>query len=294
MTLRHLKILVAVFQRSSVTQAARQLHLAQPSVSLAIKELEEYYGIRLFDRIGRRIYPTEAGRSFYGYALHILSLFEELENRMRNWDALGILRVGASVTIGVYLLPALVKQYQQAFPRLRVEVVVGNSGEIEQQILANRIDLGLVETQPDPDSICAEPFMRDSFCAILPPGHPLAGQEAVTLRQLAGYPFLMREPGSAGRQLLDACLSIRQLSVRPAWESASTQALVRAVAAGLGVAVLPARLVERDAREGLVRRLPLREPMERELNLIYHRSKLLTPNMQAFRELCQQFGRQAE
>ena len=118
MTLRHMKILVEVYRQNSVTKAAQALHLSQPSVSLALRELEDYYGVTLFERVGRRISPTECGREFYGYAVHVVSLMDELETRMRNWDAIGTVRIGATVTIGTYLLPELVRQ------GLRPDVIV--------------------------------------------------------------------------------------------------------------------------------------------------------------------------
>ena len=124
MTLRHMKILVAVYQKGSVTRAAEALHLSQPSVSLAIKELEDYYGVELFTRMGRRIVPTECGNAFYGYAVHLVSLMDELETQMRNWDTLGTVRIGATITIGTVLLPGLVKQFQEEFPELKVEIRV--------------------------------------------------------------------------------------------------------------------------------------------------------------------------
>ncbi|HIQ75216.1 MAG TPA: LysR family transcriptional regulator [Candidatus Cottocaccamicrobium excrementipullorum] len=286
MTLRHMKIYTAVFRSSSVTRAAAELHLAQPSVSFAIKELENYYGIRLFDRIGRRICPTEAGREFYGYASHIVSLFEDMEKRFKNWDAIGTIRIGTSITIGTHILPVLIRRYQQIFPDLKIEAVISRSREIEQDLLEGRIDIGLIETQPEAPSLCAIPFMKDSLCAIVSPDHPLAQAKTVSLTQLAQYPFLMREKGSAGREILDACFSMLQLPVHPAWESSSTQAIVKGVAEGLGVAVLPFLLVERDIREQTVRMLPLAQPLGRNLNIIYHKNKFLTPNMKAFIELC--------
>ena len=291
MTLRHMKIYTAVFRCSSITRAADELHLAQPSVSFAVKELENYYGIRLFDRIGRRICPTEAGREFYGYASHIVSLFEDMEKQFKNWDAIGTLRVGTSITIGTHILPSLIKSYQEEFPSLRVEAVVNNSGLIEQYVLDNTIDLGLIETQPEHNEIQAVPFMEDQLCAILPTDHPLAGQSCVTLSQMAAYPFLMREKGSAGREILEASFSLQHLFVQPIWESSSTQAIVSAVSQGLGVAVLPYLLVERDARENLVKVLPFETPLCRDLNIIYHKSKYLTPNMEAFIRLCKDFPR---
>ena len=137
MTLRHMKIYVAVFQHSNITRAAEELHLAQPSVSLAVKELEEYYGVRLFERRGRRILPTEAGREFYGYALHIASLFGEMETRIKNWDRIGTLRIGTSITIGTHILPELLHRFQEQFPEVRTEAEINNSSLIERRVLDN-------------------------------------------------------------------------------------------------------------------------------------------------------------
>ena len=214
-----------------------------------------------------------------------------MEKKIKNWDTLGTIRIGTSITIGTHILPALIKSYQEAFPSLRVEAVVNNSGLIEQHVLDNTIDLGLIENQPEHAEIQAMPFMEDQLCAILPTDHPLAVQSCVTLSQMAAYPFLMREKGSAGREILEASFSLQHLFVRPIWESSSTQAIVSAVSQGLGVAVLPYLLVEKDARENLVKVLPFQKPLSRNLNIIYHKSKYLTPNMEAFIRLCQDFPR---
>lgn len=287
MTLRHMKIFVTVFQQDSITGAARELHLAQPSVSLAIKELENYYGLRLFERIGRHISPTEGGKEFYGYAVHIVSLFQEMEKKMKNWDAVGSIRIGTSITIGTHILPALTRRFQREYPKLHLEAIISKSSDIEQHILNNSIDIGLIETQPEHPELTFIPFMEDTMCAIVPCHHPLTRQTDVSLSQLAEYPFLMREHGSAGREILDAALSLQKISVRPVWESSSTQAIVRGVSEGIGVAVLPYLLVERDIREELVAMVPLTEPIRRNLNIIYHKSKYLMPNMLAFIDLCQ-------
>lgn len=286
MTLRHMKIFEAVFRHSNITKAAEELHLAQPSVSVAVRELEEYYGICLFERLGRRIVPTELGKEFYGYALHIVSLFDEMEQKIRNWDALGVIRIGASITIGTHILPPLLKQYQALYPELRTEVTIGKSAVIEQHILENKIDIGLIENQSEHPDINVLPFMEDYMQAIVAPDHPLAKYSQVTLEQLAQYPFLMREKGSAGREILDACFALEQITVHPLWESASTQAIVRGVAEGLGVAVLPCLLVRKNIEEHTVKMIPFPQPLTRKLNLIWHRSKYLTDNMNAFIDLC--------
>lgn len=294
MTLRHMRIFVSVFQKNSITKAAQELHLAQPSVSLAVRELEDYYGIRLFDRIGRHIAPTECGKEFYRYAVHIASLFNEMEKKMRNWDTFGTLRIGASITIGTHILPVLIHRYQDQFPDLMIEAKVSKSASIEDEIIHNGIDLGLIETQPSHPDLRAVPFMTDSMCAITAPDHPLASVKSISLAELSRFPFLMREKGSAGRKLLDAAFSLQQMTVSPRWESTSTQALVKAVAEGLGVSVLPYLIVKKDIEEGTVRQIPLNQPIRRNLNVIYHKSKFLTDNMKSFIELCKKYGKSAK
>ena len=274
MTLRHMKILVEVYRQNSVTKAAQALHLSQPSVSLALRELEDYYGVTLFERVGRRISPTECGREFYGYAVHVVSLMDELETRMRNWDAIGTVRIGATVTIGTYLLPELVRQYQAEFPALHVDVQVCRASQVEQLVLDNRIDLGLIETQQEHEELVAVPFSRDELQAIVPPDSPLAGRGKVTIQELDGY------------------LALHRLSVQPAWESVSTQALIKAVVEGLGVAVLPKLLIQQDVASGNVVPLTLKEPLRRTLNIVYHKRKYLSESMQRFIALCRETGEQ--
>lgn len=289
-----MRIFVSVFQKNSITKAAQELHLAQPSVSLAVRELEDYYGIRLFDRIGRHIAPTECGKEFYEYAVHIVSLFNEMEKKMRNWDTFGTLRIGASITIGTHILPVLIRRYQEQFPDLTVEAKVSKSASVEDELIHSGIDLGLIETQPSHPDLRAVPFMTDSMCVITAPDHPLASAKSVSLTELSRFPFLMREKGSAGRELLDAAFSLQQITVSPRWESTSTQALVKAVAEELGVSVLPYLLVKKDIEEGTVRQIPLDQPIRRNLNVIYHKSKFLTDNMRAFIDLCKKYGKSAK
>ena len=289
-----MRIFVSVFQKNSITKAAQELHLAQPSVSLAVRELEDYYGIRLFDRIGRHIAPTECGKEFYEYAVHIVSLFNEMEKKMRNWDTFGTLWIGASITIGTHILPVLIRRYQEQFPDLTVEAKVSKSASVEDELIHSGIDLGLIETQPSHPDLRAVPFMTDSMCVITAPDHPLASAKSVSLTELSRFPFLMREKGSAGRELLDAAFSLQQITVSPRWESTSTQALVKAVAEGLGVSVLPYLLVKKDIEEGTVRQIPLDQPIRRNLNVIYHKSKFLTDNMRAFVDLCKKYGKSAK
>lgn len=194
MTLRHMKIFVAVYQQKSITLASNSLHLAQPSVSLAIRELEEYYHIRLFDRLSRRIYPTENGHRFYEYALHIVSLFSEMENKIPAWDANAPLHIGSSITLGTCLLPSLVKAYQEQHPEIKIYVTVKNTGTIEQAVVDNQLDFALVEGTVTHPEVISEVFSADTLCMVAAPGHPLAANRTVTLADAASCPLLLREP----------------------------------------------------------------------------------------------------
>src|SRR5699024_3413441 len=137
----------------------------------------------------------------------------------------------------------------------------------------------------------ALPFIEDRMAAVIPPAHSLGEKEQVSLSELSEYPFLMREKGSAGRELLDASFELLQITVKPRWQSTSTQAIVKAVSEGLGVSVLPWLLVRKDIEQGAVREVPLDLPIHRKLNVIYHKSKFLTSSMKSFIDLCIKYGK---
>ena len=287
MTLRHIQIFVSVYQHGSITRAAEAMHLAQPAVSLAVSELERYYGIHLFDRISRRLYVTEEGRRFYDYALHIVSLFDDMETEVRNWDAFGTLRVGTSITIGNYILPSLTMTFRETYPDVKIKAFIHNSSTIEQYVLDNKIDLGLIEGNPDSARINAEPFLSDRLCFIAPFGHPLSKDGEVTLEQVASYDFLLRERGSAGRNILEGLFTLRDIHLSPLWESSSTQAIITAVSGGIGISFLPYLMVERELKEGKISEIRVKDvQLSRQFSIIYHKNKYLSSNAREFMELC--------
>ena len=273
MTLRHMKIFVAVYQQKSITLASNSLHLAQPSVSLAIKELEEYYHVRLFDRLSRRIYPTENGHRFYEYALHIVSLFSEMENKIPAWDANAPLHIGSSITLGTCLLPSLVKAYQEQRPEIKIYVTVKNTGTIEQAVIDNQLDFALVEGTVTHPEIISEVFSADTLCMVAAPGHPLAANRTVTLADAASCPLLLREPGSAGREIVESLFLSGGIQITPVWES--------------GIAILPELLVRDALKSGDLVSLPLPpDILTRNLYLIRHRNKYLSSSAEEFLNLC--------
>ncbi len=287
MTIRHMRIFIAVYDELNMTRAAQRLHIAQPAVSRAIQEMERYYGVRLFERLGRGLCATECGRELYGYALHVDETFGELERRLLNWDAAGVLRVGATIAIGNCELPGLVRRFTAARPGMRVRARVANAQELTQALMAGELDIALTEGAGAPPELVAQPFGGDALALIVARDSRLSARAQVELDDALAEPLLLREPGSACRALVDRLLEERGRAVEPAWESASTQALVRAVEAGLGVALLPQRLVQGDVAAGRVcARAIAGVELRYEFSVVWHRHKYLTKAAREFIALC--------
>jgi DNA-binding transcriptional LysR family regulator len=287
MTIRHLRIFVTVYQKGNITQAAQELSMTQPAVSRSIKELESGYGVRLFDRIGHRIQPTELANRLYDQALHIVDAFDRMEHGVKDWDEEGLLRIGSSVTLGGFLLPELVSRFRLQYPSLVVKVRIANAETIKEGIFRNELDIGMVEGLADEPWLHAEPFSHDRLVPVLPPHDPLLENDMLHLEDFKDKPLLLREPGSAGRTFLDQVFAIHGMKIDPLWESTSTQALLQAVAHGIGVSFLPFQLAENAIEEGSVATRPLEGvSLERTHSLIWHKDKYLSASARQFIALC--------
>lgn len=285
MTLRHIRVFLAVYRTLSMTRAAEELHMVQPAVTRSIQELEHYYGVRLFERLGRRLYATDCARELYGYAAHIDDTFGEMEKRLLNRDTAGVLRVGATRTIGNCDLARIVSRFQAENAGMRVRVRVENGAGLERALLGDELDMALMEGVQTAPELIAQPFGGDQLQLIVPPDCALGAR--ASLDEVLEYPLLMREEGSAVRAVIERMLEAHGRAVEPVWESASTQALVTAVEVGLGVAMLPDRLVREAAGQGRVRVCAI-EGVElgRTYSIVYHRHKYITPAARRFMELC--------
>ena len=289
MTLRHLRIFAAVCETGSMTAASGQLYIAQPSISLAVSEMEGYYGVKLFDRISRKLYLTENGRSAFQYARHIIDLMDEMEQEVREPDAAGRLRVGTSITIGTYLLPGYIMKLQQQYPSLRVEAYIANSGTIEQQILDNEIDMGIIEGVAHSPYIRSESFQGDRLVFICSPGHAFAGKTLDGLSEVKDQAFILREKGSAGREIFDGILAARELDIKPLWQSASNQAILQGVQNGLGISILPYFLVQEGLDRGELCEFMVKDlGLNRKFAVIHHKNKFLTQSARDLIRLCKE------
>lgn len=289
MTIKHIRIFVTVYQEESITRAAEQLGMTQPATSLAIRELETYYQTKLFERSGRGIRITPAGQQLYTNAARLLSLYNEMDQEMKNWNTSGKLRIGSSISIGSCIMPQLISRFSKKYPELEVYVKVDSSDVIEQNVLENKLDFALIEGAVHSDKLKSIVFLDDELIPICSRFHPLAGADDVEPEELKNEHFLMREPNSGTRQLADSNLALKSLHIEPLWESTSTSALINAVSAGLGISILPKRMLEKQLRMHQVFHFSIKGlDLKRHYSLIYHENKFISPTMQNFFDMTMQ------
>lgn len=245
MTIRHLRIFKTVCEyNNNMTKAAQVLFISQPAISIAISELEQYYEVRLFDRLGKRLYLTAEGEELYKYTLRILSIFDEMDQRMKDRKNAEMLRIGASPTIGTFLMPSLARAYQDHNPASELSVRVTFSRNLEQMLIANELDLALVEIPIHESLLYARPFFEDSL-DIIKPYHELSN-DSIKISELCSHQFVLREKHSGTRTILDAELEKQNICIVPIWESTNFETLLEAVYAGIGWSVVP-RMAARNA-----------------------------------------------
>ena len=288
MTLRHMIIFRTVCESDyNSTKAAEQLHMTQPAISLAIKELEQYYGVRLFDRIGRRLKITDTGKLFLQYAIHITDLFDDMETGLRDWDSKGILRVGASITIGSQFMPGYVKAYSEICPGIDVRVVVEQSDTLEHKILTNALDFALIEGIPRDPRIIAEAYMQDQLSVLCSADKGWKQGQTISRQEFKKQRFLLREKGSGTRDVFDRVTAQAGIHITPAWEAMSTSTLINAAITGLGIAVLPSRMIQPALDSGQIITVNVEGlDFKRNFYVIRHKDKFLMPSAEKFIALC--------
>lgn len=289
MTLRHYKIFVTVCDTMNMTTAAELLFMSQSAVSQAIAELESHYEVRLFERLSRKLYLTEAGQKLLGYARHMLRMNAEIENDMKTLHQSGTIRIGASVTVGACVLPGLVSRFCQSVPAANVEVAEDNTANIEALILQDKIDLGLVEGEISSPDVLSRPFLEDQLVLICSPGHRFAACPEVEPPELERESFVIREKGSGTRKTFEDKMAEQNLTWKAAWTCNNSDTIKNAVAAGLGISVISKRAVANEVKNGLLLERQVRGiSFKRQFKRIFHKNKYLTEPMKQFMALLQE------
>lgn len=238
-TLQQLKLFESVFRNSSYTRAAEELHLSQPAVSIQIKRLEEQVGLPLFELMGKKIFPTEAGKTIYKASCDILERVEEVKNTIESikGDVKGPLRLSV-VTTSKYFMPHLLGTFLNQYPEVEPKLVFTNRSKVIQRLHNNDDDFVVMGQIPEDEKLETYPFLENILVPVAHPDHPIASKKNITLKELAEHRFLVREEGSGTRLVFDRLLDKNALTVEPYMQLGSSEALKQAVMAGLGVAIL--------------------------------------------------------
>ncbi len=275
---RRLHVFYSVARLLSFTKAADALHMTQPAVTFQVRQLEEYFNTRLFDRTHNKISLTEAGERVYVYAEKIFHLYDEMENSVRELtgEISGVLILGASTTVAEYMLPALLGDFKAKYPDVNIRLKVSNTDGIVSMVENNIIDLGVVEAPVLNKNLAVEQCRTDRLVAIAPPGHELAKYDTVPVKALLDYPFICREEGSGTREVINDYL--RQADVDPSqmnviMELGSLEALKGAVEAGIGVSIVSRATLAKELKLGSVEVLELDTPLERPFSFVHQKHK---------------------
>jgi len=284
-TLRQLRTFKTVADLTSFSAAAQRLKLSQPSVSYQVKELEETLGLPLLDRLGKRVQLTEAGNVLYNYARRMLDVLDEATvviEEMRGIQR-GTLRVGASTTVGIYLLPAALGAFKKLHPGLVISLEIGTRARVQDQVLRNELDLAVVGPALKDPELAIIPFLSDELVVVAPAGHALAGRRGLTLKDLADQPFIMREAASGSRLSLEKAARKAGAKLRVAMELGSNGAIKHAVESGLGLAVISRYATALEFSSGRLVELDVSGfPIRRDWHIVHLRRRKLPASVHAF------------
>lgn len=285
MDLHKLRTFAVVAAEGNITRAARRLSTSQPAVSKQLSELEASLGTALFHRLSRGVRLTEAGHILQRHAARIFAAEGAAESELAELSGLsrGRLSVGASTTIGSYLIPHVFSAFHRDHPRVVLELEIANTSVIQAMVLDDRIDLGFTEGFVPREQLVSEVVHYDEMVLIASPGHPLTTRDPVHARELVHVPLITRERGSGTRDVIEAALRALGVELEPAMALGSTEAIKRVVAEGAGVALVSRLAVERELSWGRLVAIDVRDlTVRRPLYMVRLGGKRESPAAEAF------------
>ena len=291
---RRLQVFFTVARLLSFTKAAESLHMTQPAVTFQVRQLEEYFNTRLFDRTHNRINLTEAGSRVYGYAEQIFELYGEMENSVREMtgEISGSLTIGASTTIAEYMLPSLLGDFKTRYPDINIHLKVSNTDGIVSMVENNTIDLGVVEAPVGNKNLVVEECKPDHLVAIVPPGHPEADREFLTYKDLVKYPFICRVEGSGPREVINEYLtsvSNGPDDLKISMELGSPEAVKGAVEANMGISVVSMVTIQKELKLGTLVAINLKPSLDRPFTFVHQKQKFRVRVMEELLEFAQNY-----
>jgi len=285
-TLRHLKLFIEVADTGKMSLAAAKYYISQPTVSQAIKELEEYYNVLLFERLSKKLYITKDGKKLLRYARTVVQTFDELEERMFDRKHTHTLRIGATITVANSLITDIAATMAIKSPDTQVNVYTDNTRGIVSRILKSELDIALVEGEVKSLDIVSIPCIEDILVLVCSPIHRFAKMDIIPIEELGNENFIVRELGSGTRELFDSSMAQMKSRVTIGWECNTPEVMKKAVSNNLGVSVMSVRLVREEIEnQTLCARLVKDCNWSRQFSVIYHKDKYMTESMRAIMEI---------
>jgi LysR family transcriptional regulator, low CO2-responsive transcriptional regulator len=297
MNLHHLSIFHAIAETGSISASAERMHISQPAISRQLKEFEKRMGVVLFERLPRGMRLTQPGEVLRNYAARLFEIVRTAEAAVRELsDARqGHVSIGASNTVGTYILPSLLARFRRSHPSIGISMFVGNTEQVSQGVHDLRFMLGFIEGPLHVPDLRVDRFIEDEIVPVASGDHPLSAKKRLTPADLSGQSLLMREPGSGTRELVETRL--QRHGVRPGYivEFGSTEAIKQAAVHGGGVAWLPRVCMPRELAAGELVRLPVKSlTIRRPLSVIRRSDGYTAPATEAFLEVLSVHRRLAE
>jgi DNA-binding transcriptional LysR family regulator len=288
MDLWQLNVFCKVVELKGFSKAGQAVHLSQPTISSHIKDLENHFGCRLVDRLGKETVPTRAGELLYTYARKLMALKNETETAMAEFQGIirGRLVIGGSTIPGGYILPKLIGGFNRQYPNVTVALIIGDTQEITEDILSGKLELGIVGAKSTDKRIKHQKLIQDEMRLIVPADHKWVGQNRIKLDMLFTEPFILREHGSGTLQsmtdsLMKKGFTREQLNIVA--EMGSTQAVIQGIKNNLGISILSKIAVADELHEGKLKALAVQGlDLKRCFYLIRHQYRTPSPLCQAF------------
>lgn len=290
MDVRDLQIFLSVANHLNYTRAAREVNLSQPSVSVRMRQLERDLGSKLFEQLGKKIALTEAGQLLLPYATRIIVAMSDARHAIDELKGLerGLIRIGASTTPGMYLIPQMLAHFKRRYPKIEVQLAVQDTRQIGEGVIRNEFDFGFVGGHLAGDEVEVLPWATDQLLLMVPPNHVLARKKSVTIADLRKERFILREPGSATRAAVASRLQNADLELEVVMEMQNPESVKKAVQSGLGIAFISRFAVQTELKARSLVAVRVRGlDIKRELKIIYRKDKHLSRAVQAFIDLAQ-------
>lgn len=288
MDVRDLEVFLSVASHLNFTRAGEEVHLSQPSISVRIHKLEVALGVKLFEQTGKRVRLAEAGHVLMPYARRVVSALDDARHAIAELQGVerGTLRIGASTTPGMYLVPQVLAQFKRLHPKIEIQLRIGDTREVEQGVIKNEYDFGFVGGHLVGDDIEVLPWRVDEIVLIVSPANRLSGRRHVSLKDLGKEAFIFREPGSATRAAVQEKLTAVELQLRTVMEMDNPEAVKNAVQNGAGIAFVSRFAVEKELKAKTLASVKVKGlSIKRELRIVYRKDKHLSRSARALIEV---------